>query len=89
MASEGPAATALRGVQGAGRSRSDPGIAHPPRDRGRLRGSPGQMAPWKKPVLGELPQVFSTRRAKAAQDEAALEATLDQPIGQLRSSSTG
>jgi putative transposase len=45
---------------------------------------PVQVAQWKKQALAELPQAFSTRRAKAAQDEEELKARLYQQIGQLK-----
>ncbi len=45
---------------------------------------PVQVAQWKKQALEELPQAFSTRRAKAAQDEEELKARLYQQIGLLK-----
>ena len=45
---------------------------------------PVQVAQWKKQALAELPQAFSSRRAKAEQDEADLKARLYQQIGQLK-----
>lgn len=45
---------------------------------------PVQVAQWKKQALDELPQAFSTHRAKVAQDEAELRARLYQEIGQLK-----
>lgn len=45
---------------------------------------PVQVSQWKKQVLAELPQLFSKRRAKAAQEEEALRAQLYQQIGQLK-----
>lgn len=45
---------------------------------------PIQVTQWKKQALDELPQVFTRRRAKDAQDEAALRAQLYQEIGQLK-----
>lgn len=45
---------------------------------------PVQVAQWKKQALEELPQAFSARRAKAAQDEDELKARLYQQIGQLK-----
>ena len=45
---------------------------------------PVQVAQWKKQALEELPQAFSSRRAKAEQDEAELKARLYQQIGQLK-----
>jgi putative transposase len=45
---------------------------------------PVQVAQWKKQALEELPQAFSTRRARAAQDEEELKARLYQQIGLLK-----
>ena len=45
---------------------------------------PNQVTTWKKQALESLPEVFSSRRATAAQDEAALKAQLYQQIGQLK-----
>jgi putative transposase len=45
---------------------------------------PTQITQWKKQVLEELPQIFSSRRAKGEQAEEALKATLYQEIGQLK-----
>jgi transposase-like protein len=45
---------------------------------------PTQIAQWKKQVLEELPEIFSHRRQKGAQEEEALKATLYQEIGQLK-----
>jgi len=39
---------------------------------------------WKKQALAALPEAFSARRARAAQDEEALRAQLYQQIGQLK-----
>ncbi|MGI8554314.1 MAG: transposase [Dehalococcoidia bacterium] len=44
---------------------------------------PVQISQWKKQALDGLPEVFGRQRAKAVQDEAALQATLYQQIGQL------
>lgn len=45
---------------------------------------PTQIAQWKKQVLEELPQIFSSRREKAEQAEEELKAALYQQIGQLK-----
>jgi transposase-like protein len=45
---------------------------------------PNQISTWKKQLLQELPQIFSPRRAQAAQDDEALKARLYQQIGQLQ-----
>ena len=45
---------------------------------------PTQIAQWKKQLLEALPQIFSSRRAKGAQAEEELKATLYQQIGQLK-----
>src|SRR5260370_3003718 len=45
---------------------------------------PTQIAQWKKQLLEELPQIFSSRRAKGEQAEEKLKATLYQQIGQLK-----
>jgi transposase-like protein len=45
---------------------------------------PSQIAKWKRQVLEELPGVFSSRRAREAEDEEALKARLYQQIGQLQ-----
>lgn len=45
---------------------------------------PTQIAQWKKQALDELPDIFSHRRQKGAQEEAALQAALYQQIGQLK-----
>jgi len=39
---------------------------------------------WKKQVLDELPQLFSTARHRGAQDDEHLKAQLYQQIGQLK-----
>ena len=44
---------------------------------------PNQVVPWKKPALEVLPDVFSRRRMRAAQDDEALQARLYQQIGPL------
>jgi transposase-like protein len=43
---------------------------------------PSLVLQWKKQALKALPEVFSTRSARAAQDEEALRAQLYQQIGQ-------
>jgi putative transposase len=45
---------------------------------------PTQIAQWKKQALEALPQIFSNRRQKAAQEEEELKAALYQEIGQLK-----
>ena len=45
---------------------------------------PTQIAPWKKLVLEELPEIFSHRCQKGVQEEEALKAVLSQEIGQLK-----
>ena len=45
---------------------------------------PNQVMQWKKQAMEGLPDVFSTRRERAAQDEEALKAQLYQQIGQLK-----
>jgi len=45
---------------------------------------PHQVLPWKTPALEALPHVFSSRRARTAQDDEALHARLYQQIGQLK-----
>lgn len=45
---------------------------------------PTQIAQWKKQVLEELPEIFSQRRQKGAQQEEALKDALFQQIGQLK-----
>lgn len=45
---------------------------------------PNQVVQWKKQALDALPEGFSTRRARAAQDDEALQARLYQQIGQLK-----
>ena len=45
---------------------------------------PNQVLPWKKQALEVLPDVFSSRRMRAAQDDEALQARLYQQIGQLK-----
>ena len=45
---------------------------------------PNQVTNWKKQVVEELPQLFSTARHRAAQEEEAIKAQLYQQIGQLK-----
>jgi transposase-like protein len=45
---------------------------------------PNQVLQWKRQALEVLPDVFSSRRARAAQDDEALQARLYQQIGQLK-----
>lgn len=45
---------------------------------------PNQVTQWKKQSIDSLPDVFSTRRARAAEDGEALQAQLYQQIGQLK-----
>jgi hypothetical protein len=44
---------------------------------------PNQVVPWKKPALEVLPDVFSARRGRVAQDDEAWRARLYQQIGPL------
>jgi putative transposase len=45
---------------------------------------PNQVTQWKRQAIESLPEVFSTRRERAAEDEEALKAQLYQQIGQLK-----
>ena len=45
---------------------------------------PVQVAQWKKQALSGLPDVFAERRARAAQDEAALQAQRYEEMGRLK-----
>jgi len=45
---------------------------------------PVQVAQWKKQALSALPEVFTGRRARAAQDSEALQAQLYEEIGRLK-----
>lgn len=45
---------------------------------------PNQVLQWKKQALEVLPEVFSARRGRVAQDDEALRARLYQQIGQLK-----
>jgi putative transposase len=44
---------------------------------------PTQIAQWKKQLLDEIPQVFSTRQSRKEKADEALTASLYQQIGQL------
>jgi len=43
-----------------------------------------QISKWKKHVLDELPGIFSNKREKTQQDNAALQDELYRQIGQLK-----
>lgn len=45
---------------------------------------PNQVTQWKKQALEGLPELFSQRRARVAEDDEALKAQLYQQIGQLK-----
>lgn len=45
---------------------------------------PTQVNLWKKQVIENLPDVFSTRRTRVAAEEEELKAQLYQQIGQLK-----
>lgn len=45
---------------------------------------PVQIGKWKKQALDELPLLFSSRRRREGEDQAALQARLYQQIGQLQ-----
>ena len=45
---------------------------------------PNQVVPWKKQAREVLPDVFSARRGRVAQDDEAWRARLYQPIGPLK-----
>ena len=45
---------------------------------------PNQVNQWKKQAVENLPDVFSSRRARAAEDEEVLKGQLYQQIGQLK-----
>ena len=45
---------------------------------------PNQITQWKKLVLEEVPQIFSTRRAQAQKETEEVTASLYQQIGQLQ-----
>ena len=46
--------------------------------------NPAQVSQWKKQVLEQLPQLFSSRRAKTTSDNDQLVAELYRQIGQLK-----
>jgi transposase-like protein len=45
---------------------------------------PNMVTQWKKQVIESLPDVFSTRRERVAEDQESLKAQLYQQIGQLK-----
>ncbi len=45
---------------------------------------PNQVMTWKKQVLEAVPDIFSARGARAAQNEEFVKAQLYQQIGQLK-----
>jgi len=45
---------------------------------------PTQVLPWQKPALEALPDVFSSRRARAAQADETWPARLYQQMGHLK-----
>jgi transposase-like protein len=45
---------------------------------------PNLMTQWKKQAVASLPDVFSTNRERAAEEEETLKAKLYQEIGQLK-----
>ncbi len=45
---------------------------------------PMQVAQWKRQALAALPEVFASRRARAAEEAEALQARLYQEIGRLQ-----
>jgi transposase-like protein len=45
---------------------------------------PNQIRPWKKRVLEEAPQIFSTGREKEVRAQEQLETALYRQIGQLK-----
>lgn len=45
---------------------------------------PNQVTQWKRRAIESLPEVFSTKRERDAEDEEALKAQLYQQIGQLK-----
>ena len=45
---------------------------------------PNQVNQWKKQAVEGLPDVFSTRRVRAAEEDEVLKAQLYQQIGQLK-----
>ena len=45
---------------------------------------PNQVGQWKKKLLEELPEIFSTKRERKQQDNEALKDELYKQIGQLK-----
>ena len=45
---------------------------------------PHQVTTWKKQALGIIPDAFSSRQARQAEDDEELKARLYQEIGQLK-----
>jgi transposase-like protein len=45
---------------------------------------PNLVTQWKKQAVASLPDVFSTKRERTAEEEEALKAKLYQEIGQLK-----
>ena len=45
---------------------------------------PNQVNQWKKQAVESLPEVFSTRRVRVAEEEEAFKGQLYQQIGQLK-----
>lgn len=45
---------------------------------------PNQITQWKKQVLEEVPQIFSTRRDQVQKSQEELTASLYQQVGQLQ-----
>jgi len=45
---------------------------------------PNQVMQWKKQAIESLPDVFSTKRERNAEEEESLKAELYQQIGQLK-----
>lgn len=45
---------------------------------------PNQVTQWKRQAIESLPEVFSTKHERDAEDEEALKAQLYQQIGQLK-----
>jgi transposase-like protein len=45
---------------------------------------PNQVNQWKKQAVEGLPDVFSTRRVRAAEEDEVLKSQLYQQIGQLK-----
>lgn len=45
---------------------------------------PNQISQWKRKLLDEVPEIFSTKREKQQQDNEALQGELYKQIGQLK-----